>query len=107
MMRRSEQEPCLLEPPRRSRSFVLLPTVMPPGVCLSAVCRSAATASLRCGLAICTARRVKAVHGGGAVGWGHARRSAAESLDRRARLAHPHGGSVGTRVLKGLTFDYT
>ncbi len=37
MMRRSEQEPCLLEPPRRSRSFLLLATVMLPW-CMPVCC---------------------------------------------------------------------
>ena len=37
MMRRSEQEPCLLEPPRRSRSFLLLTTVLLPW-CMPVCC---------------------------------------------------------------------
>ncbi len=59
---------------------------------LSAVCRSAATASppVRAAEPQSTASQGRA--GGDAEQWGRARRSEAESLDRCARLGHPHGG---------------
>ena len=99
------RRPALLEPPKRSPRASLLPTVSLPCClpCLSAVCRSAATASppVRAAGSQSTASQGRA--GGRAEEWGRA----CLGLDRCATLGQPHGGSVVKRVSKDLTFDDT
>ncbi len=76
------------------RVFLSAGCELSPLSSLSAVCRSAATASppVRADFLQSTASQGRA--GGGVSWWGRARRSEAESLDRCATLGQPHGGSV-------------
>ena len=103
------RRPALLEPPKRSPRPPLLPTVSRPCclACLSAVCRSAATASppVRAAGSQSTASQGRA--GGGGRSGGALVGAKRRALTAVLHLASRTEAGSGKKPQKGLTLDYT